>query len=176
MDEMKNIPEIPENPIDVTSEADVSEEVTQYTDENPGINPLPMFETVPEGSTVLISMDSHRYLLDFEHSDINWEETSSPENMKNIRSNEEFILAVLRELFFSTQPTELIEQINTFVEGFGLTPNYSTDVYPYMTEWHKHVMTCIDALQIIHAVQAKCAAYIAAHPTTSNEEETPNED
>ena len=93
-----------ENAQDVTNEVDVSEAVQEVSgddivDQGVSIDTVRTFKEIPEGMTVLNSMDGNKYLLNL--TTVDWEETASEQNMQNISANEEFVRAVFREVIFA---------------------------------------------------------------------------
>ena len=174
-----------ENTQDVTDEVDVSEAVQEVNsddivDQGVSIDTVQTFKAIPEGMTVLNSMDGNKYLLNL--STVDWAETASEQNMQNINANEEFVRAVFREVIFAhtmadTDPDAAqkyetgpaIDTVRAYVDGFGLKPLYK-ETYPNASDYDIDIMWCIDALEITRVVRTQCEIWRATHPTTETEE------
>ena len=163
--------------MDETAKRDCSEEVAMYEGDDVvgqgvSIDKMQRFSEVPENAVVMYSMDGNRYLLDL--TTVDWAETVKPENMQNLRANEDYIRAVFREVIFDhtmgdapnagydTAPA--VDAVRAFVRGFGLEPQYA-ETYPTATAYDLDILWCNDALEICRIVATQCEIWKATHNT-----------
>lgn len=162
-------------PIDVTEERDVTEQVDQFNSEQPGLvipEPSPMY---PGDDIAFPSMDTRTYLI--ARSAINWDDMLTAED--TLRDNQFQVRQILKEIMFAgnkpdNQSIQLaFEHVYPFIKEFGFDPTegYNT-MYPDATDYDKAIMYCIDANELLHVILREIAVYKTAK---KYEEEKSNE-
>lgn len=112
------------------------------------------------------SIDGNIYLSSYDA--IDWNSTSTVENIQIMEQNLALVHQLLRELIFARARGELKDDTPTvdtvydvvkpFLEGFGHRPKYY-DMYPGITYADVAFCYCIDAIEIISVVLNEAIRY-----------------